>query len=104
MTLAIALITIGILFLAGLAIDSLGRRTNLPRVTLLIVLGAIIGPSGLDILPGNIAGLNGLYAPAALTMVAFLLGGALKHDALKAHGREIFNYLDRYSSHVCSFG
>lgn len=89
MTLSIALITIGILFLAGLAIDSLGRRTHLPRVTLLIVLGAIIGPSGLDILPSNIAGLNELYAPAALTMVAFLLGGYLKHDALKAHGREI---------------
>lgn len=89
MTLAIALITIGILFLAGLAIDSLGRRTHLPRVTLLILLGAIIGPSGLGILPGDIVGLNELYAPAALTMVAFLLGGALKHDALKAHSREI---------------
>ena len=45
------LITLGGLFLIGLATDELGRRTRLPRVTLLMLFGVLIGPAGLDILP-----------------------------------------------------
>ncbi len=89
MTLASALITLGILFLAGLAIDSLGRRTHVPRVSMLILLGVIVGPSVLDLLPGDVAGMNEIYTPTALTMVAFLLGGSLKRETLQKHGREI---------------
>lgn len=89
MTLASALITLGVLFLAGLAVDSLGRRTHVPRVSMLILLGAIVGPSALDLLPGDIAGMNEIYTPTALTMVAFLLGGSLKRETLQEHGREI---------------
>lgn len=85
----ILLIAIGVLFLAGLALDSIGRRAHVPRVTLLILLGAVIGPPGFDLLPAAIAGTDGLLAPVALTMVAFLLGGGLHRKALKAHGREI---------------
>ena len=89
MTLASALITLGILFLSGLAIDGLGRRTHLPRVSLLILLGVIVGPPVLDLLPGDVAKINEFYAPVALTMVAFLLGGTLKRETLQAHGHEI---------------
>lgn len=83
------LIALGILFLAGLALDAFGRRVHVPRVTLLIVLGAILGPPVLDILPLDVEEANQLYAPTALTMVAFLLGGSLKRQTLAAHGREI---------------
>lgn len=89
MTPAVALILVGCLFLAGLAIDILGRRTEVPRVTLLILLGVGVGPAGLDLLPGNVVHLNEVYAPAALTMVAFLLGGTLRRKTLEAHGRQI---------------
>lgn len=89
MTPAIALISLGVLFLAGLAIDTLGRRTHLPRVTLLIVLGVLIGPPGLDLLPGDVAQVGELLAPPALTMVAFLLGGSLKREKLRSQGRAI---------------
>jgi NhaP-type Na+/H+ or K+/H+ antiporter len=40
---AIALLTLGVIFLAGLATDVLGRRTRLPRVTLLLLLGVCVG-------------------------------------------------------------
>ncbi len=83
------LIALGVLFLAGLALDAFGRRVHVPRVTLLIVLGAVLGPPVLDILPLDVAEANELYAPTALTMVAFLLGGSLKRQTLAAHGREI---------------
>ncbi|MGB5557596.1 MAG: cation:proton antiporter [Paracoccaceae bacterium] len=83
------LIAIGILFLAGLALDAVGRQMHVPRVTLLILLGAFIGPPVLDLLPHGVAGTNDLYAPTALTMVAFLLGGSLKPKTLRLHGKEI---------------
>jgi Kef-type K+ transport system membrane component KefB len=56
---------------------------------MLILLGVIVGPSVLDLLPGDVAGMNEIYTPTALTMVAFLLGGSLKRETLQKHGREI---------------
>ncbi|MDP6978013.1 MAG: hypothetical protein QF570_05345 [Myxococcota bacterium] len=47
--LATTLITLGSIFLAGLAADLLGRRTRLPRVTLLLLLGVSVGPLALDL-------------------------------------------------------
>lgn len=49
--LAATLITLGALLLLGFVADGLGRRTKLPRVTVLLVLGFFIGPSFLGLLP-----------------------------------------------------
>ena len=86
----LALITIGGLLLVGLAMDELGRRMNLPRVTLLALAGIAIGPSGFDILPEDVEGLYPLAAVIALVMVAFLLGGKLTRQALDKDGIHIF--------------
>lgn len=86
----LALITIGGLLLVGLAMDELGRRMNLPRVTLLALAGIAIGPSGFDILPADVDGLYPLAAVIALVMVAFLLGGRLTRQALDKDGIQIF--------------
>ena len=83
------LIAIGVLYLAGLALDWFGHIVHVPRVTLLILLGALLGPPVLDILPLAVDGASDLLAPTALTMVAFLLGGALQRETLVNHGREI---------------
>ncbi len=83
------LVAIGILFLAGLLLDKIGRIVHVPRVTLLILLGALLGPPVMDLLPHSLNESNEIYAPTALTMVAFLLGGTLNPETLKAHGREI---------------
>jgi NhaP-type Na+/H+ or K+/H+ antiporter len=48
---AVWLITLGGLFALGLVTDLVGRRTPLPRVTLLILFGVAIGPTGVDWLP-----------------------------------------------------
>lgn len=83
------LIAVGILFLAGLLLDKIGRIVHVPRVTLLILLGAVVGPPLLDWLPHDFSKSDEFYAPTALTMVAFLLGGSLNPETLKSHGREI---------------
>lgn len=82
-----ALLTLGVLFSVGLAADQLGRRTRVPRVTLLLVCGLAAGTMGL--LPDRVAELTDTVTITALTLVALLLGGSLKLETLKAHGVEI---------------
>ena len=85
------LVVLGGLFLAGLAADTLGRRTRLPRVTLLLGCGVLAGGAGFDLIPQAVTGFYGLLSTIALTMVAFLLGGSLTRDNLAAHGQAILS-------------
>ena len=80
------LLTLGGLLLVGLVTDEIGRRTRFPRVTLLILFGVAVGPSGLDLLPRAFQDWYEFLASTALTMVAFLLGGKLSLVALRSHG------------------
>ncbi len=89
MELAALFVTLGVLFLAGLAADQLGSITRLPRVTMLLLLGLAVGNAGLGLVPGDVADWFDELAILALTMVAFLLGGSLTLANLRAHGRAI---------------
>lgn len=86
----LVLITIGALLLVGLALDELGRRTRLPRVSLLVLFGMAAGPSGIGLLPMTVNSWYPLVATMALVMVAFLLGGRLNRQTLAQYGRQIF--------------
>ena len=81
------LITLGLLFLLGLLTDLLGRRTPLPRVTLLLLAGFAIGPSGLDVLPDFQEDWFPVVTDIALSMVGFLLGHALTMSSLQKRGK-----------------
>lgn len=78
---------IGGLFLVGLLADLVGRRTFLPRVTLLLLSGLAIGSAGLSLLP---TGFVNQWFPAlttiALSLIGFLLGQQLSIPALKKRG------------------
>lgn len=89
MSLDLTFITIGLLFLLGLVADEVGRRTLLPRVTLLLACGVLVGRSGLDLLPIEMEIWYEFFSILALTMVAFLLGGIFQPETLRRHGREI---------------
>jgi Kef-type K+ transport system membrane component KefB len=89
MEIHLTLMTLGGLFIIGLAADEIGRRTWLPRVTLLMMLGVLAGPVGFDFLPPQVSDWYELLASVALTMVAFLLGGSLSRSQLRRHGRQI---------------
>ena len=89
MDLPIVFLTLGGLFSAGLVADLVGRRAFLPRVTLLLACGIVAGRSGLDLLPETAVAWYDFLSVTALTMVAFLLGGALTSTNLAAHGRVI---------------
>lgn len=83
------ILLLGLVFLAGLAAELLGRRTPLPRVTLLIIAGVAFGPSMLGLLePAGTQWFN-VVSEVALSMVGFLLGGYLTRENLKRHGADV---------------
>ena len=91
MDLITVFLTLGGLFLAGLLADQVGRRTRLPRVTLLLACGVIAGQSGLGLLPDAARSWYDFLSVTALTMVAFLLGSSLTLRTMAASGRAIFS-------------
>jgi len=82
-------ITLGALFLAGLAADTLARPVRVPRVTLLLITGIAVGGGGLGLVPQAVQDWYEALSVIALTMVAFLLGNALSLDNLRRNGRAI---------------
>ncbi|MBN2140250.1 MAG: cation:proton antiporter [Desulfovibrionaceae bacterium] len=80
---------LGGLLIVGLATDALGRRTRLPRVTLLLIFGFLAGPGGFALLVPGDNNWAGFVSSAALVMIGFLLGGRLTLDELRRHGRQV---------------
>ncbi len=68
------LIWIGATLLAALVAQGLARRIHLPRVTVLLLLGALAGPELLDLLPDGATEGFGLITQITLAIVGFLLG------------------------------
>lgn len=89
MDLPVLLISLGALFLTGLAADAIGRRTRLPRVTVLLACGLLVGSAGFDLIPPEVQALYDFLTVTALTMVAFTLGSSLTRRSLARHGRSI---------------
>ena len=83
------LLTIGGILLLGLLISSLARRTCLPRVTLLLLFGILIGKEVLNLIPRVFSDRFDIIADITLLMVGFLLGGKLTKDALRDDASEI---------------
>ena len=89
-SISITLITLGALWLLGLAAQVIGSRTHVPRVTILIAFGMLIGPVGLDLLPDLSLAWFDYITTIALTLIGFLLGGKLSGDAIRTHGVAAF--------------
>jgi len=83
------LLTVGCIFLTALFLSTIARRTFLPRVTLLLVFGACIGPEALDLIPNIFLDNYDAIADITLVMVGFLLGGKLTRRALKDSATEV---------------
>jgi NhaP-type Na+/H+ or K+/H+ antiporter len=80
------LVPLGALLLASIALEALSRRTRLPRVTLLILFGFLVGPGGLGWIPQSVEQWYPLIADMALGMIGFLLGGHLTRRQMRRMG------------------
>ncbi len=65
------LLTLGIILLVGLMFSTIAQRSILPRATLLLIFGAIIGESLLDLIPDLFTQRFALIADITLLMSAF---------------------------------
>ncbi|MBF0340949.1 MAG: cation:proton antiporter [Magnetococcales bacterium] len=83
------LLTLGALFLIGFGADALARRVMLPRVTLLLLAGMLLGPSVTGVVSTKQQGWLVVVAQATLCMVGFLLGGRLTINGLQRYGRTV---------------
>ncbi len=83
------LIGIGSILLLGLATDFLGSSVYLPRVTLLLIFGIVVGDEVLGIIPSSISNRFELITNVALLMVGFLLGGKLTLESIRKAGRQL---------------
>ncbi|MBY4676957.1 cation:proton antiporter [Marinobacterium arenosum] len=83
------LIAVGGILLLGLATDFLGRHTFLPRVTLLLLFGILIGDQGLALIPAFFLDRFELITDMALLMIGFLLGGRLTRDSLSRNRAQL---------------
>ncbi|MEE4304621.1 MAG: cation:proton antiporter [Wenzhouxiangella sp.] len=82
------LITLGALLLGGLAVETIGRRLPVPRVTLLLIFGYLIGPDMAGFLDASEA--QRWFEPMttiALVMVGFLIGEKFHPERMRAWGR-----------------
>lgn len=73
--------------LLALGAHTLGQRMHVPRVTLLLLVGALAGPSVLDLIPVRVSDNFPLVTELTLAMVGFLLGERMSLRDLK-DGRE----------------
>lgn len=84
---ALTFLTLGALLLIGLLADEGSRRLGLPSVTILLVLGFVVGPEAFDLLPATTEEWFPIASTIALTMVGFLLGAEFTAEHLSTSGR-----------------
>jgi len=82
-------VAIGCILLLGLATDLLGRRTFLPRVTLLLIFGMLVGPEALNLIPLIVLENFEVIANVALMMIGFVLGVKLTKKTLSRSARQV---------------
>ncbi|MGR8948879.1 MAG: cation:proton antiporter [Gammaproteobacteria bacterium] len=83
------LLAVGCLFFVGLVADLVGRKTGVPRVTLLLMFGILAGPTGFDVFPAISERTFNLTCDITLSFVAFLLGATFNRQSIKQLGSRI---------------
>ncbi len=84
-----ALMIIGLMLLAGYLAHVTGPRIQIPRVTILLILGALAGPSALGLVPDNVPEWFPFVSHMALAMIGFLLGESFAGKDIKEKGKTV---------------
>ena len=82
------ILVLGLFLMFGGRAYAIARYLRLPRVTLLVISGIIIGPSVLNLVPDEIVSLFPIMSYIALSMIAFRLGRHLLTSTYSKLGQE----------------
>ena len=80
------LIFVGLFLLAGFLAHVLGERVHVPRITVVLLMGFIAGPSALNLIPAEATDWFPLATELALSMIGFQLGERFLGKTLKETG------------------
>jgi len=82
-------LALGIIIIAGFLGGLAAGKLKFPRVTGYIIIGVLLSPSLLNVIPkGAIENLN-IVTEIALGLIAYLIGGSLRIESLRGLGKSI---------------
>lgn len=87
------ILMLGIILLMGALGGRLFQKLKIPQVVGYIVIGIIIGQSGLRILSKNVIVSLTPLSSVALSLIGFLIGGELKIKTIKKYGKQFVGIL-----------
>ncbi len=83
------ILSLATMFFAGAVGIFLVKVTNLPRITLYIIMGFFIGPEILNLISPEIIGASSLITNIALSFIAFELGQSFSVEKLRSVGKSM---------------
>ena len=83
------IISIAVMLFAGFAMTRLTKLLKLPNVTAYILVGVLIGPYVLDVIPTEIIAGTSFLSDIALAFIAFSTGEFFKISVLKQNGGKV---------------
>ena len=76
-------ISVGVILILGFAMTRVTKLLKLPNVIAYLIVGILIGPSLINVIPGAFIKYSSFISDVALTFVAFTAGEFFKFDAIK---------------------
>lgn len=83
------LTALSVILFAGFVMTRMTNTLNLPKVSGYILSGILIGPFGLNLIPGDIISHMGFVSDLALAFIAFGVGRFFKKEVLRQTGPKI---------------
>ena len=84
-----SLLILGVVILAGVIAGSLAKRIKLPSVTGQVLIGVLIGHSGLDLFPEEKLRALQPVTVFALGLMTFTIGAHLNFNRLRGAGKRL---------------
>lgn len=80
---------LGIILVLGALVEWLSPKLGLPKVVGYLVLGLIIGPEILGLIPESFVENSHFFIDLALSLIAVMIGGNLKISVIKEIGKQV---------------
>lgn len=85
----VIVVSIGIMLFLGFLMTRVTKKLRLPNVTAYILVGILIGPYVLNLIPSEVVGGMDFLADIALALIAFSTGEYFKIEILKKNGFKV---------------